>query len=156
MHPTEAFVVLGVFGVVAGFGWIVWVIATNIRISKVARWQGQTQADLVEKLAASQELVRFLETEGGQRLFKQSPPIEPRRNPVNRILGSVQAGVVLLVLGIVFAGLSAVLPLAEATFLALAATAGGIGVGLLLSALISYRLSRSMGLLDGEVDLRAP
>lgn len=151
MH-TEGFVVLGVWGVVAGFSWIFWVVATNIRIARVARTHSRMHTDLVEKLGSSQELMGFLQTEAGQRLFAESPQTEPRRNPLNRILGSVQAGIVLTVLGLVLAGLSVTVPLAETTFIAFGSITGAIGVGLLLSALISYRLSKSMGLMDRTND----
>lgn len=155
MH-SEGFIVLAIWGVVAGFSWIFWVVATNIRIARVARTQSRMHTDLVEKLGASQELMQFLQTEAGQRLFNQSPQVEPRRNPFNRILSSVQAGIVLTVLGLVLAGLSVTTPLAESTFIAFGSITGAIGLGLLLSALISYRLSRSIGLVDRTNDRQDP
>jgi hypothetical protein len=148
MHNEAPFVVLGAWGVVAGFSWIIWVIATNIRITRVARTQSQMQADMVERLGASKELMSFLQTEAGQSLFTASPQIEPRRNPSNRILGAVQAGIVLSALGLALFGLSAAIPLARETFLAFGSITGAIGLGLLASALISFRLSKSMGLMD--------
>ncbi len=152
MQNEAPFVVLGVWGVVSGFCWIVWVLATNVRIARVARTQSQMQADMVDRLGASKELMSFLQTEAGQKLFTASPQVEPRRNPSNRILAAVQAGIVLLALGLAMFGLSAAIPLARETFLAFGSIIGAIGLGLLLSALISFRLSKSMGLIDRTMD----
>lgn len=95
MDNEAPFIVVNVWGAVAGFSWIVWVIATNVRIARVSRHNGRTQADLVERLASSQELMGFLQTEAGQRLFAEAPEIEPRRNPIDRIrraAGSIGCG----------------------------------------------------------------
>ena len=96
--------------------------------------------------------MHFLSTEAGQRLFTESPQAEPQRNRFSRILGSVQAGIVLSALGLVLAGLSIAVPIAATTFVVFGSIAGAIGVGLLLSALASYRLSKSMGLIDRTND----
>ena len=152
MNNEAPFIVLGVWGVVAGFSWIVWVIATNIRIARVARTQSRMQADMVESLGASKELMTFLETEAGQKLFTESPQVEPRRNPSSRILGCVQAGIVLCALGIALFLLGGALPLARESFIAFGSITGAIGLGLLVSALASYRLSKSLGLLDRTND----
>jgi hypothetical protein len=90
----------------------------------------------------------FLQTEAGQNLFTPAPQVEPRRSPSNRILGSVQAGIVLTALGLGLFGLSQAIPLARETFLAFGSITGAIGLGLLFSALVSFQLSKSMGLID--------
>lgn len=148
MHNEAPYIVLAVWGVVSGFGWIVWVIATNIRLAKVARSQGQMQADLIEKLGSSQELMGFLQTEAGQRLLSARSLPESKPSPFPRILNTVQAGIVMTALGGALAVLSDVVPLARETFIAFGAIIGAVGAGLLISALASYGLSRSMGLLD--------
>lgn len=112
MQNEAPFIVLAVWGVVSGFSWIVWVIATNIRLAKVARTQGQMQADLVEKLGSSQELMGFLQTEAGQRLLAGPAQVEPKPSPFGRILNAVQAGIVLSALGGALAALSRAVPLA--------------------------------------------
>jgi hypothetical protein len=155
MNNEAPFVVLGVWGVVSGFCWIVWVIATNVRIARVARTQSQMQAEMVERLGASKDLMTFLQTEAGQNVFTPPPQIEPRRNPFNRIIGSIQAGVVLTALGLGLFALSAAIPIARETFLAFGSITGAIGFGLLLSAFISFRLSKSMGLIDRTNDRSA-
>ncbi|MCB1021119.1 MAG: hypothetical protein H6509_05145 [Bryobacterales bacterium] len=148
MQNEGPFIVLGVWGVVTGFSWIVWVIATNMRIARVARIQSQMQSEMVERLGASKELMSFLQTEAGQKVFTTPPQAEPKRNPFNRILGSLQAGIVLSALGVALFILSNAVPLARETFLAFGAITGALGLGLLLSALVSYWLSKSMGVLD--------
>jgi hypothetical protein len=74
--------------------------------------------------------------------------VEPKPSPFGRILNAVQAGIVLSALGGALAALSTAVPLAGETFITFGAITGALGAGLLISALASYWLSRSMGLFD--------
>jgi heme/copper-type cytochrome/quinol oxidase subunit 3 len=71
--------------------------------------------------------------------------------PVNRILWSVQAGVVLAAggLGLWFAKASVIEEAAQALNV-VAVLAVALGVGFVASALVAYALSRQLGLLESE------
>ncbi|HEX3683886.1 MAG TPA: hypothetical protein VHU83_15230 [Bryobacteraceae bacterium] len=128
-------------------GWIVWVISTNVRRRAATERVAALHAKLLDQCANSNELLRYLESEQGRR-FLESATIETS-NPAARILGAIQAGAVLSVLGI--AGLMVRNELtysdARETMLVFAAAALAIGVGFLISAVASYVLSRSWGIL---------
>jgi hypothetical protein len=122
-----------------------------LRVSKV---QSEVHAKLLDRFSASQELLSYIQTPAG-RHFLESAPImteagsRPISAPVNRILWSVQVGVVLALAG---TGLNYVSgsvieevaqPLTVIGVLALA-----LGIGFVLSALVAFVLSRRLGLLN--------
>ena len=149
MHNEAPFVVLGLWGFFTGVAFIIWVIATNIRITKLGRAQAEMQANLLEKLGSSQELLAFLQTETGRRLLEAAPPSpEPRRNPLGRILTSMQAGIILAAMGGAFFATSGAYFGITASFQILGFLGVCLGAGFLVSAAATYILSRSWGLLD--------
>jgi hypothetical protein len=147
MHEAP-FVVLGLWGFFTGVGWIFWVIATNVRLTKLGRAQAEMQSNLLEKLGSSQELLAFLQTDTGRRLMETTPPPEPRRNPIGRILTSVQAGIILTALGGAFFATSGAYFGTRASFQVLGFVGVCLGAGFLVSAGATYILSKSWGLLD--------
>jgi hypothetical protein len=128
-------------------GWIVWVISTNVRRRAATEKVAALHAKLLEQCANSNELLRYLESEQGRR-FLESATIETS-DPSGRILGAIQAGAVIGLLGV--AGLLVRDALhdsdARETVLVFASAAVAIGVGFLISAIASYALSRSWGIL---------
>lgn len=149
MHNEAPFVVLGLWGFFTGVGWIIWVIATNIRQTKLGRAQAEMQANLLERLGSSQELLNFLQTDAGRRLLEFAPPSpEPRRNPLGRILNSMQAGIILGAVGGAFFATSGAYFGTTASFQILGFLGVCLGAGFLVSAAATYILSKSWGLLD--------
>jgi hypothetical protein len=149
MHSEGPFVVLGLWGFFTAVGWIIWVIATNVRMTKLGRAQAQMQAGLLEKLGSSQELLAFVQTETGRRLLEAAPPVpEPRRSPTGRILTSVQAGIILTALGGAFFATSGAYFGTAASFQVLGFVGVCLGGGFLVSAAATYILSKSWGLLE--------
>jgi hypothetical protein len=144
----EVFVVLGLWGFFAGVSWVIWVIATNIRMVKLGRAQAEMQANLLERLGSSQEMLSFLQTETGRRLLESPPVMEPRKNPMERILTSVQAGILLAAVGGAFLGTSGAFFGTRAIFLVLGFVGIALGAGFLASAAVTYMLSKNWGLLE--------
>lgn len=128
-------------------GWIVWVISTNVRRRQAMEKVASLHSKVLDQCANSNELLRYLESEQGQR-FLESATVETS-NPATRILSAIQAGIVIGFLGV--AGLLVRNELhdfdARETVLVLASAAVAIGVGFLISAIASYALSKSWGLL---------
>lgn len=152
-HGEAPFIVLMFLGMFAGIAWIAWVVATNMRLTKVGRAQAEAQARLLDKLGSSQELASFLQTDAGRKLLDSGPPPEPRRDPVRRILASVQGGLMLAMLGVGFYVVSAASGSFHAprpVFLVPAVMFGALGAGLLISAVATYLLSKQWGLLPGQ------
>ena len=129
------------------FGWAVWVIAVNIRRSRSSKQIGELHSRLLDRFTGSQELIAFLEGESGRRYFEA---LESELNdPLARILNGIQLGVALILLGISLVAVRASqTDEAARNALVLIGVPGiALGAGFLISALISYRLCMSWGLL---------
>ncbi|HEV2422053.1 MAG TPA: hypothetical protein VGS59_10135 [Candidatus Acidoferrales bacterium] len=140
-------------------GWIVWIVATSRRRSRIAEIQRDIHGKLFEKFGTSQELIEYLKTEAGSK-FLDSASIEQTR-PFGRVLGSVQAGLILLLLGIAMLFVRFTMPSVGWNAVEQAQTAHGflavsflllaLGLGFLASAGVSYKLSKQWGLFDREL-----
>jgi len=140
--------VLTMASLFGGISWIVWVVTTNRRKHQETVSRAQIQEKLLEKLSTNQDLAEFLKTEAGQELM--SATARETASPIRRILTSIQAGIVLLALGIAFLGLSRLAALEDGFegLLVMGTMATALGVGFLLSGVFSYIVSKSWGLLD--------
>lgn len=128
-------------------------VAHNRRQLQVTKMQAEMQTRLIEKFGTSEELVAYLGSPAGQK-FVESTTIE-RRNPFGRILGSIQAGLVLSLAGIGFLFLQGHWPEVEEGFLFLGVMGLALGIGFLLSAAAAYFLSKSWGLIDERGEARS-
>lgn len=110
---------------------------------------------MLDKCAASQDLIAYIESPAGRR-FLESATTESA-NPAGRILSAVQFGSILTLLGIAefLARRAGFGPDGDRTLVLTGAIAIAIGVGFLLSALLSFFLCRSWGVLK-TADLRNP
>lgn len=133
--------------------WLVRVILDNRRWSKVAAIQTDIHNKLLEKFASSQELLAYMETEAGRR-FLESTPLGIERGPsptfpFGRIMWSAQAGVVVVLVGVALLWLQNQIPDGAQPLLVFGTLALALGIGLVLSAGLSYVLAKSFGLLAG-------
>lgn len=137
-------IVATIFGT---FGWVVYTISTNIRKAHASRAVADLHSKLLDKCAASQDLVTYLES-GSGRKFLESAGTEGSQ-PWSRILSAMQAGFVLSLVGIAELIVRSLEQNADTSeFLLISgAIALAIGVGFLISAAMSFALSKSWGLL---------
>jgi FtsH-binding integral membrane protein len=131
------------------FCWFAWLIFSTIRRYKIAKLQAELQSRLLEKIGSGQELVAYAQTETGRQLL-ESLKVE-RVAPHGRIIGALQAGIVLVVFG---SGMLAVRshvpdPQGSQGFAILGTLIVALGLGFALSSVASYYLSKSFGLLNG-------
>jgi uncharacterized integral membrane protein len=128
-------------------GWIVWVVSTNVRRRQATEKIAALHSKLLDQCANSNELLRYLESEQGRK-FLESAAVETA-NPATRILSAIQAGFVFALLGVagllVRNGLHD--PDAREVILVFGSAGLAIGIGFLLSAVVSYVVSRSWGIL---------
>jgi cbb3-type cytochrome oxidase subunit 3 len=124
-------------------GWFFW-LDSKRRLS-----QTQAQADLqnrlLEKFASPQDVAQFLQTEGGSR-FLQGLTADGRHTG-RRIMTAMQIGVVLTLLGAAAIGLDVVYSGRSHPGAILGTLIVALGAGFLISAALSYKLSKSWGLL---------
>jgi hypothetical protein len=141
---SDIFIVPTIFGT---FGWVVYTISTNIRRAHTSRAVADLHSKLLDKCAASQDLVTYMESASGRK-FLESAGIEGSQ-PWSRILNAMQAGFVLSLVGVAELIVRTMNQnFDEAEFLLVSgAIALAIGVGFLISAATSFALSRSWGLL---------
>jgi len=104
---------------------------------------------VVDRLGSAADFGAFAQTEAGAQLMRGLTAVEPPSpTPERRILNSVQTGVVLLSLGLGLLYIARSSGVSSHDAFMVAGTIGlSLGIGFLLSAAISYRLSRALGLL---------
>lgn len=159
MSSSDLAPVLVMVSITVGVVWIVWVISNNKRRQRIAEVQKEMQAKLFEKFGTSQEMLAYLNSEAGEK-FLNSATIEQAK-PFGRVLGSVQAGLILFFLGVAMLIVRATMPSQTFNAIDRAQTAHGflavsllllaLGIGFLASAAASYRLSKAWGLFDREL-----
>ena len=129
-------------------GWSIWVISVNIRRSRWGKQVAELHSKLLDRFAGSQDLIAFLEGDAGRKYFESLA--FDLKDSTSRILNSIQLGLALASLG-----LSLLLirsgqddPLTRKTLLLIGTPVTALGIGFLVSAAISHRLSKAWGLLN--------
>ncbi len=115
--------------------------------------QKDAQTKLLDRLLAREDIVAYLDTPAGRRLFEAAPVLadpQPGSTPMSRIISSAQAGILLLTLGSGFGLIRAFAATEDGRFgfLVITVVLLTVGLGSLLSSGASYLLSRRFGLLD--------
>jgi hypothetical protein len=124
---------------------LTWIIFSNARRIVASKRISEVQARLLDRFATAQDLLTYLQTEEGKR-FLETASVE-QNNPLWRILGAIQAGVILTLVGMTLMLLRGRIAGGEDALLGFGAVTLALGIGFLISASISYALSKSAGLL---------
>jgi hypothetical protein len=142
---------LAALGLFAMLSWIAWVVVEGRRRRERLKLMTEFHNRLLDKIGSAREFGEFLQTEGGER-FLDSLSIE-RSRPTERILRSIQAGVVLSLLGLTLLLLA--WSFDDRVFLLVGAMGLAIGAGFLVSSVLTLRLSRAWGLIEGGESARS-
>jgi len=153
--------VLNNLAIFAGFGMaiglLVWLIRTLVdykRWSRLAKVQTDAHTKLVDRFTANEDLLAYIQSPAGAKFLESSPialDAAPRSvgAPLGRILWSVQGGVVLMAGGIGLQVVSQrVADAASQPLHALGVLGIALGVGFVISAIISFVISRRLGLIE--------
>ena len=149
-------VVLPMFFLCVAFvvAWVAKSIVAHRRWRRASDVQAEAHTKLLDRFSTNEDLLTYIQTPVG-RHFLESTPINldgaaSFGAPINRILWSVQVGLVLAAggFGLSFAipsdlPRSVSLPLTVISVLGIA-----LGIGFVLSAAVSYKISQQLGLLD--------
>ena len=133
--------------------WILRIVLDNRRWYRMVKVQTEIHTKLLDRFGSSQDMVAYMESDAGKR-FLESPSfdIQPRQYasfPYGRILLSAQVGLIVATLGVGLLFLRGrVPPDGDAPMLVIGTTALTLGLGFVLSAVVSYALSRQLGLLE--------
>ncbi|MGD0497755.1 MAG: hypothetical protein ABSC23_04890 [Bryobacteraceae bacterium] len=146
--------------VFAGFGMaiglLVWLIRTVVdhrRWSRLTKVQTDVHTKLLDRFGSNEDLLAYIQSPAGAK-FLQSAPISlyPASRtagaPLGRILLSVQGGVVLIAAGIGLQFVSGQVVEASQPLHVLGILALALGLGFVVSAIISYGISRRLGLIE--------
>jgi hypothetical protein len=158
---------VAVFSVfVAVIGLITWIIRTVIdhrRWLRVSKVQTEVHSKLLDRFTSNQDLLAYVQTPAGRRFLESAPiTIDPASRsvsaPVGRILFSIQAGIVLAVVGFGLQAVSRSLVAQDIAepLIVVAVLAVALGIGFVISALVAYILSRRLGLFETRTPLGPP
>lgn len=138
--------------------WLLKALIDHRRWLRVSKIQTEVHSKLLDRFSSSEELLSYMKTPAGAR-FLESAPIALDAGasrgavsaPVNRILWSVQAGIVLLLAGLaLFVARNWTTFEEMRTMLAMMGTLGSfIGIGFIVSAGAAWVMSQRLGLMDG-------
>ena len=143
--------VFGVVGVASVFallvGFSTWILSR--RGQERSRAQFDLQRRMLEKFGSASEFVAFLESDSGRKFLETVS--SDTQTQAARIFGSIQKGAIFTLIGFVGFGVVAydpgdLVPLAVPSGIALA-----VGLGYLISAFATYKLSKQWGLLPRSV-----
>ncbi len=134
--------------------WLIRLIVTHRRWNRLSKVQFETHTKLLDRFTSNDELLAYVQTPAGRRFLESAPiPVQDAQRsmaaPLSRILWSVQAGIVLLVLGAGFLQVSRQFSDEPAHLFTVAGILSlAFGAGFIVSALAAYGISRKLGLLD--------
>ncbi|MCU1245259.1 MAG: hypothetical protein JWN02_1169 [Acidobacteria bacterium] len=149
----EGFTIFLAFSLVASV--LVWLVKTLIqhrRWSRVSKVQAEVHNKLMDRFSSNEELLTYIGTPAGKRFLESAPlAVETAQQtmsaPAGRILWSVQAGLVLAAAGAGLEYVSSSVNKDVAQPLSAFGVLGiSVGIGFILSAIVSFLLSRRLGL----------
>jgi hypothetical protein len=140
--------------VTAAIIWLVRYLIAHRRWLRATKMQSEVHGRLLERFSSNDELLAYVQSPAGSQFLKAAPiPVEPAGSPVgaplNRILWSVQAGLVLASAGIGCLIIKQhVIEEVAQLLLTLGVLGISVGIGFALAAGASYMLSARLGLLE--------
>ena len=146
--------VVGFIAFFVTIGWLARLLVDHRRWLRAAKTQTDAQAKLFDRLTSNEDLLAYIQSPAGTRFLQAAPmPVDagPRSfsAPINRILWSVQAGIILAIVG---AGLwfakGNVIDELTGPLNLVAVLAVSLGLGFAISAAVAVGLSYRLGLMD--------
>jgi hypothetical protein len=144
-------------GFVAAFiliGWLMRNLMDYRRWIRQNKVQTEVHTRLLERLTGNEELLAYIQSPAGAKFLESSPitlDAGPRNvgAPLGRILWTIQAGVVLIAGGVGLLMVEAKMTDdAAQAFHALGILGVALGAGFVISAIISFMISRHLGLVE--------
>jgi hypothetical protein len=150
---------VGVFAILvfvsSMIAWLVKTVLNHRRWLRTSKVQTDVHNKLLDRFAGTNELLSYVQTPAGRRFLEAAPiPVEaatdrPVAAPPNRILWSVQAGIVLVIGGLGFQYVSRqVIDEVAQGMWTIGVLATAFGLGFIAAGAFSYIMSRRLGLLE--------
>jgi hypothetical protein len=128
----------------------------NRRWSRIFKLQSDVHGKLIDKFTSNQELAAYMETDAGRKFLEAAPiPMgieQGSRMPsaVARVLTPLQAGIVMVLLGIGLLSLRHAGPDMDTPMLFFGTIVLMPGIGFIISAGVSWLLAAKLGLMPAE------
>jgi hypothetical protein len=138
--------------------WLIRTLIDNRRWGRIFKMQSEVHGRLIERFGTNEELLSYMGTDAGKRFLEAAPiPVDfdrDRRVPavLSRVLLPLQAGVVMTLLGAGLLGLRHSLPEVAAPLLVFGMVVLMPGIGLILSAGVTWIVAGRLGLMPKGVD----
>lgn len=153
LRGTDVLVFLVFLCLLGSLLWLIRIFLETRRWNRIFAHQGEAQNKLLDKFAGSQELLTYLQSEPGKRLWEPGAAAVSSgaalfpKTPAVPAIAPLQFGIVFVMLGIGFLrlasqGIPDTAPLTIFGVLALM-----LGIGLILSAVASWVMAKHFGLL---------
>jgi len=143
---------LSFIGAAGAMLWLIRMLLENRRWSRAFRRQSEIHGKLIDRCATAQELLEYMNTEPGRRFLEASPiPVGldrtvPLPGGMSRVVGPLQLGIVLTMLGLGMLILHHSLPDYAAPFLLAGMVTLMPGLGFIISSIVTWRLGARLGL----------
>jgi hypothetical protein len=136
--------------------WLVKTLIQQRRWSRQSHVQTEVHSKLMERLTTGEEMIAYAQSPAGKRFLEGGPialdaAAQPVSAPVGRFLWSMQAGLVLSAAGFGMEIVSGQMPI-DVTPVAsgLGILILSVGIGFVVSAIVSFVLSRKLGLVPAN------
>jgi len=132
--------------------WLLRTLLENRRWSRVLAIHADAHSRLLQRLESSQELMSYIQSEPGRR-FLEAAPLAAGLAPAGRVgiggrvLFSLQAGIVVALVGATLLGLRNSIENGHDPLLVIGSAGLALGAGFILSAIASVVMARHLGLM---------
>lgn len=146
-----AAICVGIFAALL-LAWLVKTLLEQRRWNRLQRVQAEVHQKVLDRLGTNEQLMAYIETPAGRRFLESAPiPLEgprPLSAPISRVLWSMQVGVVLVCVSLGLVAASNQLPSeGHLPMWVIGIATLSLGVGFVVSSLVSFLLSRRLGLM---------
>lgn len=146
MEPRDAGIFVLFLAMFATIGWVMYLAADLSKRQRRLKAQAELHGRLLDKFNSAKEIAEFLQTSGGVQLLEGLSG--ERENPANGILRSTHRGIVLVVVAIGCLVLTVPYGRHNNPLLVIGVILLCLGIGFLISAGVSQRLAKTLGLME--------
>jgi len=146
--------IIGVTIVICLMRTVIFIVKTlKQRASQKSKYEIYSR--MIDKFGAAPEFIAFMQTEEGRAILEENLTPTDVATPLNKILVSIQIGVILTLLGSGLLALGNIFGSSRGGDLYIVLNIGGtaslmVGVGFLISSAISYKLCKTWGILTAD------
>jgi hypothetical protein len=136
--------------------WLVKTLIQQRRWNRQSHVQTEVHSKLMERLTTGEEMIAYAQSPAGKRFLEGGPialdaAAQPVSVPISRFLWSMQAGLVLSAAGFGMEIVSGQMPIDVAPVASgLGILVLSVGIGFVVSAIVSFVLSRKLGLVPAN------